>query len=221
MNDPGTDLLLWAKGPGFAIALTVFVLGVILRLIEVLALRRKTDLAAKKGEARSEGWRNVWRRFLPRADMMAKQPVVHIGGYIFHIGLFIVVFLFVPHIVLIRDALGFAWPGLPNGIVDGVTLVTMVAMVAVLWARVKDPVKKHLSEFEDYVTWVVTFLPLLTGYMAVNRLLLNYDMMLALHILSVELLLIVFPFTKLMHGITWVFARYYSGAIAGRKGAHS
>jgi nitrate reductase gamma subunit len=41
---------------------------------------------------------------------------------------------------------------------------------------------------------------------------------LALHILSVELLLIVIPFTKLMHLFTFALARWYNGAIAGRKG---
>ncbi len=52
-------------------------------------------------------------------------------------------------------------------------------------------------------------------YLAYHRLLLPYQNMLALHILSVEALLLVFPFTKLMHTFTIFGARWYNGALAG------
>jgi hypothetical protein len=37
----------------------------------------------------------------------------------------------------------------------------------------------------------------------------------------VELLLVVLPFTKLIHTFTVFFSRWYNGAIAGRKGVAS
>ena len=43
----------------------------------------------------------------------------------------------------------------------------------------------------------------------------------ALHILSVELLMVLFPFTKLSHAFTLWIARWYNGAIAGYKGVQS
>jgi len=46
-------------------------------------------------------------------------------------------------------------------------------------------------------------------------------MLIVVHILSVELLMVIFPFTKLMHAFTLFMARYYSGAIAGYKGVNS
>jgi len=45
--------------------------------------------------------------------------------------------------------------------------------------------------------------------------------LLAIHILSVELLLVVFPFTKLMHTFTVVLSRWYGGAISGYRGVKS
>jgi len=60
------------------------------------------------------------------------------------------------------------------------------------------PVTRHISGFEDYLVWALTLAPILTGYLAYHRLLLPYDAMLGVHILSVELLLVVFPFTKLI-----------------------
>ena len=50
---------------------------------------------------------------------------------------------------------------------------------------------------------------------------LPYTQMLAVHILSVELLLIVLPFTKLIHMFTLFLSRWYNGAMAGRKGVAS
>jgi nitrate reductase gamma subunit len=70
--------------------------------------------------------------------------------------------------------------------------------------------------------WTVTFLPLLTGYLAFHRVnVASPQQLLILHILSVELLMVVFPFTKLMHAFTMLTSRYYNGYIAGRRGVNS
>jgi nitrate reductase gamma subunit len=42
--------------------------------------------------------------------------------------------------------------------------------------------------------------------------------MLALHILSVEILLIVLPFTKLFHVFTLFGSRWYNGKVNAHKG---
>jgi len=91
----------------------------------------------------------------------------------------------------------------------------------VLIHRLQHPVKRFLSSPGDYVAWAVTFVPLLTGYMAYHHLLLSPQMMLGLHILSVEILLIVFPFTKLMHTFTVFLSRWYNGASMGLRGVKS
>jgi len=44
---------------------------------------------------------------------------------------------------------------------------------------------------------------------------------LAYHILSVELLLVLAPFTKLTHMFSFVLARWYQGYLAGRRGVES
>ena len=80
---------------------------------------------------------------------------------------------------------------------------------------------RFLSGFQDYLVWLVTILPMLTGYMAFHRVGLSPPMLIAIHILSVELLMVVFPFTKLMHAFTLFMSRYYNGAIAGYKGVNS
>ena len=94
----------------------------------------------------------------------------------------------------------------------------MSIMAYALFVRISDPVRRMLSNFNDYFAWLVTFLPLLTGYLAFHRHVGEYTLMLAIHIMSVNLLLIAFPFTKLTHALTVFVARWYNGAVAGRKG---
>lgn len=212
------QFLTWVRGPGLNIAIGIFVLGVLWRLFEIYSLGRKQDLAVPRRRAGASGWHTVWRRSLAPPGMLKRSPVSYIGGYVFHVGLAIVVFLFAPHIKLVDSLLGLSWPGLPSQIIDAVTVVTLAAMVLVLVDRINKPAKRFLSTFEDYFTWALTFLPVLTGYLAVKHLLLPYTTMLALHILSVELLLIAIPFTKLFHGITVFASRWYNGDVNGRKG---
>ncbi|MCG6886633.1 MAG: hypothetical protein LJE74_05440 [Proteobacteria bacterium] len=212
------ELLAWARGPGLSLSLIVLLLGVTVRLTEMLLLGRKTDLSEPR-EAHSGlyGWRTVITRSLPSSCVTLKR-LAFIAGYAFHIGLFLIVFFYVPHILLIKALTGLEWPGLPPWLIDGVTLITLAAMLLVLWYRVADPVRRYISRFNDYYSLAITFLPVITGYLAYHRLLLSYNEMLVIHILSVELLLASFPFTKLMHAFTLVFSRWYNGQMAGRKG---
>lgn len=216
-----TDFLLWVRGPGFDIALVIFVIGIIIRLLEVLVLGRKADLAEARGTEMGPGIRTVFTRTLPESGSMKRSPFTVVGGYIWHIGFLISLFLFIPHIELIDSTLGLSWPGLPNNLVDAVAAVTIVTLVAMLFSRINHPVKRFLSGPEDYLTWIVTFLPMLTGYLAYHRMIDPYPLVLGLHILSVEVLMVVFPFTKLMHAFTFIFARWYNGAMAGRRGVQS
>lgn len=215
-----TDLefLTWVRGPGLNIALGIFLLGVLWRLFEIYSLGRKKDLSVPRHAPGASGLHTVFRRSLPPPGMLKRSPVSYLGGYIFHLGLAIIVFLFAPHILLVKNALGLSWPGLPSQFIDMVTVVTLATMVVVLVDRINKPAKRFLSTFEDWFTWAVTFVPVLTGWMAVHHMLLPYTLMLALHILSVEILLIVLPFTKLFHAFTLFGSRWYNGRVNAHKG---
>lgn len=213
------ELLAWAKGPGLSISLTILLLGIMVRILEMLLLGRKKDLS----EARVEGsWRfglrTIVMRTFPTLESFKAETIPIMAGYAFHIGLFLIVFLYMPHILVFKGLFGISWNGLPLWLIDGVTLITMVSMLAVLWFRLTNPVRRYLSTVGDYYAWFVTFLPVLTGYLAYHRLMLPYNDMLVVHILSVELLFISLPFTKLIHTVSLFFSRYYNGQAAGRKG---
>ena len=213
------DLFLtWVRSTGLDIAIGIFALGTLWRLIEIYSLGRKPDLAVPRHRAGASGLHTMYRRSVPPPGMFKRAAVSYVAGYVFHIGLFIIVFLFAQHIKLIQGLTGLSWPGLPTQFIDATAVVTLATMLLVLVERINKPVKRFLSTFGDYAGWALTFLPVLTGYLASRHLLLPYTTMLALHILSVELLLIFLPFTKLIHAFTLWGSRWFNGDANAKKG---
>ena len=213
--------LAWVRGPGMQIALGIFFLGITIRIVEMLLIGRKPDLAVARKSGTAAGWRTIFHRSLPTPGMLQREPLVFLGGYIFHVGFFLVLLFSVPHIELFHGVWGFRWPGLPRWLIDISAILSIGALVALLAHRLVDPVRRFLSRSGDYLSWAVTILPLVTGYFATHHMVLPYTQMLAVHILSVELLLIVLPFTKLIHMFTLFLSRWYNGAMAGKRGVAS
>lgn len=215
------ELLSWARGPGLQIATIIFVAGVVIRILEIFLLGRKVNLAEPKGSEMSSGLKTMVSRTIPDSGTFKRSSVTIVSGYIFHIGLFVVCFLSAPHILFLKGVFGVSWPALPTPVIDAFAVVTIIAMLATLVNRLSNKVMKFLTNFEDLLTWFVAFLPMITGYLAFHRIGTTAPTLLAIHILSVELLLIVFPFTKLMHAFTLFIARWYNGAISGYRGVAS
>ena len=212
------EFLFWVKGPALQFATIFFVVGSLVRILEIIMLGRKASLAEARGSAMAGGWRTVFTRTVPDSGTLRRSAFTVITGFVFHIGLFVIIFLFVPHILFFKEVLGVSWPGIATPLVDAVTIVTMITLLAVLLHRIMDPVLRLLSGFQDYLVWFVTLLPVVTGYLAFHRLYLPAPTLLAVHILSVEVLMVMFPLTKLTHAFTLVMARWYNGAISGYRG---
>lgn len=215
------DFLNWVRGTGFQIATVIFVAGVVIRILEIFLLGRKANLAEAKGSEMASGLRTMISRSIPDSSTFKRSSFTVVSGYIFHIGLFVTIFLFAPHILLIRDIIGFGWPSLPTAVVDAVAVVSIITLLAVLAHRMTDKVQRYLTHSEDLLVWFVTIAPLITGYMTFHGMGISTATLLGIHILSVELLMVVFPFTKLMHAFTTFMARWYTGAISGYRGVES
>ena len=213
------DFLLWVRGPGLAIASIIFVFGMTLRMFEIFMLGRKKNLAELRSSGIKEGFRTIITRSGGVDTYTTKRTMfTHISGWVFHLGMFTAIFLLAPHIELFKSFLGFGWPALPTAIVDFATVIALITLLAILFHRLTNPVMKFLSVGQDYVVWALTFLPLLTGYMTYHHLFFPYTWLLGIHILSICVLLVVFPFTKLTHAVTLFTSRWYNGYMAGQKG---
>jgi len=215
-------LLEFARGPAMQIALTVFVFGVCYRLFSLFLLWRTQDSSAGSTRQRPvvvAAAREIIRRLWPQAAYKQRTLFALINGYIFHLGLAIVVFALAPHILFFKDLLGVSWLSLPNNVIYAVAVVTVASMVTSLVLRFALPVLRTISTFDDYFSWLVTFLPVITGLIATSHLGAPYETLLAIHLLSVALLLIWLPFGKLMHFV-WVFVtRSQTGVQLSHRGA--
>lgn len=216
------ELLELARGPALSLAIAVFIGGVAFRVFSLLLMWRTRD--SSEGRTRQRpvviaALREIVRRMWPEPVYRQRMLFTLINGYVFHVGLAIIVFLLLPHILFFDDLLGLNWPHLPNNVVYAVSVITAVSLVAALVMRTLNPVQRIISTFDDYFSWLVTFLPVITGLAATSHLGARYETLLALHILSVALLLAWLPFGKLMHGLLVFVTRSQTGAQLNRRGA--
>ena len=216
------DLLQFARGPALEVSLAVFVFGVIWRLLGLLLLPWRKDRSQPRELAPSAivaalqaNVRGMW----PHRAFIKTSVFQFVNGYIFHIGLAIVVFAFVPHILFIKSLFGVSWPALPSNLVYAVGAITLFSIAAGLVHRLTSPVLQLVSRADDYISWFITLLPVATGLLIVVQAGARYETLLALHILSVCLFFIWFPFGKLMHAFTFVLSRGATGIRLKHRGA--
>ncbi len=203
------------QGPLFYIAAAIFVLAGSWRIIGILRLGKKPDLAPPRGSATAGWFKGNLRHFFPRG-IFAERTWMHLlGGYSFHIGLFILLIFAAPHIAFVERFTGLSWPALPRwGFI--VAAEFAFAGLIVLWVRrFSDPVMRLISDWDDHVGTWLTFLVLLTGCLALEQ---AHDALRALHMTVVDLWLVYFPFSRLMHAFTFALSRGATGASYGRKG---
>jgi len=215
------DFLNWVRGTGLQIATIIFVAGVIIRILEIFLLGRKANLAEAKGSEMKSGLRTIITRSVPLKTTFQRSALTVVTGFFLHISLFVVIVFFAPHIFFFKDVTGLYWPALPTQIVDALTVIGIITLLVILIRRMNDKVLRFLTNGEDLLVWFVTFAPLITGYLAFHRTILSGPTMIGIHILSVELLMVVLPFTKLMHVFTVFLSRWYGGAISGYRGVQS
>lgn len=218
------DLLGFARGPGFWGALAIFVAGVVWRISAFALLRIRRERSRPRaglGRMLAGGFLVTLTRSYPHREFIGRTGAGEALGYSYHLGLFMVVLLFTPHIAFLGSLFGFTWPGLPSSLITVVSVLTIGLFLAVLFRRVTNPVIRMLSNFDDYFSWFINMLVMVTGIAATAHLGARYETLLGLHILSVDALLVWFPFGKLMHAFYIFPSRAINGALLTRKGAAS
>ena len=212
------ELLAWLRGTGLQLAIVVFFLGLVFRIVQNIVTGRSRNLAVARGNQFSQGLRTIWRRSIPEPGMSNRSYFTHVAGYIFHIGFFVTLLFLSEHILLFKNLLGFTWPALPTALIDITALLSIAALVAILIHRLMDPVLQKISDYQDYLAWLLTIAPLATGFMVLHPMGMTYQTSLVWHLVSIDLLLIAIPFTKLSHMLSIFISRWYNGATAGYKG---
>lgn len=223
------DLLDWARGPLLVIAIAVFVAGCAWRAWSLLRLPQRAPSAReRRAFGRKDAARAALRRFAVPRGFSPSATLVTFNPYLFHIGLALVFFGYAPHIAFVRRLTGLSWPALPDAVMYVAAGLTIASLLLAMLFRLSDPVLRRISRADDHLSWTLTVLTLLTGMAVVGEpssALLGqvtaYCDPLAVHLLAVELLLVWFPFGKLMHAFLALPARMQLATFFGRRGVRA
>lgn len=219
-------LLEFARGPGLAIALACFTLGIAWRLHGIFRRPAPAILSApREGAARHGALRGIVRRMWHPATLRRRSLAATLNAYAYHLGLAIVVFGFAPHIAFVGRWTGLDWPAVPGPVFVAAVAAVFAGLGVALLMRLTSPVLRLISDHDDYMAWIVTMLPMVTG-MAVLGLPLDATypavparpVAVALHLISLELLLAWLPFGKLSHAWLVFLSRGATGRAFARKG---
>jgi nitrate reductase gamma subunit len=218
------DLVSFARGPALAVALTIFCVGVTWRIAAFVLLRTHRRYSVPRNSFMKSALGGIiamGSRSWPHPEFIPRTGAGEALGYAYHLGLFIVIGLSAAHIAFFRALFGVSWPALPSGVITIASVLTFTLLLAVLFRRLTHPVLRLLSNFDDYFSWFITTLVVVTGLMATAHVGGAYPTLLGLHILSFDALLIWFPFGKLMHAFYLFPSRAINAALLSRKGAAS
>ncbi|MEZ4519323.1 MAG: hypothetical protein R3C44_21695 [Chloroflexota bacterium] len=216
-------ILAFARGPLFNAALLIFIGGMLFRLFRVVMLGWGKDYSTSRGSKAT----GVVQSYLKGLFVLPfwpwvkgtfqRNPIPYIAGGLFHLGLFVVIFLGTAHMLVWKDLLGFGWPTLPMPIVDWLAVAAIAGMLALLVNRLVHPVMKMLSGPSTYINWMLVFLPMITGYIMTHHLFFRYEVAYSLHMLSVDAMLIWIPFSRISHFMFYFFSRTMHGAELGKQ----
>ena len=206
----------FVDGPFWYFSLAVFVLGVSWRLIGMLVMGGKTDYSVPRASAATGALATNITRFFPRADFFSRIKLQVVAGYLFHIGLFALLFFAAPHIEFYRERLlGFGWPAMPEWAFIVASEIAFLGLMLLILHRMMHPVTRMISDRGDYIGSILLFFVMLSGCLALAR---SHEALRVIHFFSAELLLLYFPFSALMHTFTFPFSRGFMGAHYGRRG---
>jgi len=197
------------------IALVVFAVGVLWRILSIFRVRNKPDYSEPRGSALAGAVGASIRRFMPRAEMRSRTRLHVVAGYLFHLGLFALLFFAAPHVLFIEAQTGLGWTPLPYWAFIVTAQLAFIGLMLLWIHRVTHPVTRLISDADDHIAAILTFIVMLTGCMALIE---TFEGLRVLHRFTVELLMVYFPFSRLMHAFMFIPSRAFTGAWFGRRG---
>lgn len=210
-------VLAFSRGPLFEVALLVFLFGMAYRLMRLVLMGHFRGSAPSGPDPLGRIGRSYLQGlfilpFIPWVkNTFSANAVTFLAGGLFHLGLFVAIFLGTPHMLVWKSLLGFGWPTLPTPIVDWLSAGAIVAMLALALNRLVHPILALLTGPAEWANLGIVFAPMLTGYMMTHHLWLRYEVLFSLHMLAVDLLLIWIPLSRISHFMFYFFSRTFHG----------
>ena len=209
-------------GPALWITFSIFLGGLLVRIVFLFRLSRKKDPVFYNHVSFSWGLKSILYWLVPWGSAsMRSQPVFTLMVFVFHFTLLGVPLFLCAHNILWDEAFGVSLWSMPDVLADAMTLVMVASVIFLIVRRMVREEVRILTSGWDYILLMLTAAPFLTGFLAYHQFG-PYETLLILHILCGEMLLIVIPFSKLGHMILFFFSRAFIGFEMGaRRGARS
>lgn len=161
-------------------------------------------------------WRRVRRRVL--STILGSNPVMAGVSTVFHVLLFAAALLLPAHNILFDLTFRVSLPTLPEPLLDAFTVVVIAACLFFLVRRLAVPRVRALTTARDWLALGLVFVPFLSAFLAYHQVL-DYRVVLLVHMLSGEIVIAAIPFTAIGHMPFIFFARFFTaGEYSWRPG---
>lgn len=190
-----------ARGPLFRLSLLVCALGLAFRLgnatYQIIAAWRRAgdrDLPLRSVVQATFQWLFPYR-------LLRMRPGYSVASFLFHVGIVLVPFFLAGHVALLHGVLPAWWPTLSPSVADTLTVISVLALGAVLAGRAATATARSLTTTQDVGVLVLLLVMVAAGFLAANPRFSPFEArtVLLVHILSGNLALLLTPFTKLVH----------------------
>lgn len=209
------ELYDFLKGPMVWISFFVFISGSVYRIFFLLYKVKKSKIIREYMNLKYS-FRSIFHWIIPFASTnMRKHPLFTIMAFLFHICLFVTPIFLNAHNKLLFEAWQVKLWSIPEILADYMSLIVIFCIFIFFLRRIVVPEVKYVTYGSDYLLLLITGVPFITGFLASRQLLLDYPIMLNLHIAFSELMLISIPFTRLSHMLFFWFIRAYTGSDFG------
>jgi nitrate reductase gamma subunit len=205
----------FVTGPLAWAAWASFILGSAWRLYSMYKLAKRKDASAIAFMSWKFSLRSIGHWLTPFGTLgWRTNPALTVVTFIFHIFLFLTPIFLVAHVMLWDQFFGISYPTIPDTVTDIMTVIVIAACVFFAGRRLYDPNVRYLTKPADWIALAIVFAPFATGFLAYHQIL-NYNVMIILHIVAGEIMLAAIPWTRLSHMIFAPFTRAYMGSEFG------
>ncbi|GAB6094444.1 hypothetical protein JCM14469_06960 [Desulfatiferula olefinivorans] len=207
----GPGLYDFIRGPLVWISFIVFFLGLIYQVFSLVSMTEKKDHAVYNPRPRKKIAPFSTAEFLMKVKLSIAgvNPVMLIVTTVFHICLITAPLFLLAHNLLLKDAIGVSLFSFSESFTDVLTIILMACGLFFLYRRLFVARVRAITTFYDYVILFLAVAPFVTGYLAYHQVFPDhYRLVVALHILSGELMLMAVPFTKFIHMVFFFVFRF-------------
>ena len=206
-------MVAFLTGPMFVIALLVFVLGMLGRMVwYVRGLDWRLDRVAYRpffSFGLKGGLHSAVKWLIPFAtDGWRKNPLLAAATFVFHLGAVLVPLFFVGHAVILRGVFGFSLPVLPAGLMDCLTVLTLAGLAALAVRRLCVRQARTLSTAGDWLLLLLVAMPVASGFASTHA---GAEGAYMAHLITGTLFLLLAPFTRLAHCVLYFLSRIQIG----------